>query len=210
MTFSQIYLDSVSTNAVLTLSPAFILLLLIAGLCYSRFRCHLNAVPGPLINSISSLPRIWSIWKGSSHLDDLELHRKYGKIVRVSPTTVSVCDLALFDAIYGISSQFYKAGFYEPCRFYDEEGLIPDPLVLGDKTMHTRMKRNAANAYSLQGLFQIEPLVNDVLRDLLDHLDQVYVAQKKTCDLGECMLYFAMVYLPLVFLSNTWDPNEPR
>ncbi|KAI0006624.1 cytochrome P450 [Xylariaceae sp. FL0662B] len=193
--FSQVhlgYLGNVDTKTLLTLTPAVLLLLLIAGLCYNRFRCHLSAVPGPFLNSLSSLPRIWSVWKGSSHLDDLELHRRYGKVVRVSPTVVSVCDLALFEAIYGISSQFYKAGFYEPVRFYDEEGLIPDPLVLGDKAVHTRMKRNAANAYSLQGLVQIEPLVNDVLRDLLYHLDETYIAQQTTCDLGKYMLYFAM------------------
>lgn len=167
--------------------------LLALGLCYNRFRDHLSSVPGPFINSISSLPRIWSVWEGNSHWDDLELHKKYGKIVRVSPTTVSVCDLALFDSIYGISSRFYKAGFYEPCRFYDEEGLIPDPLVIPDKELHTRMKRNAANAYSLQALVQIEPLVDEVLKNLLDHFDVTYVAQHGTCDLGRYMLYFAMV-----------------
>ncbi|OTA91469.1 hypothetical protein M434DRAFT_76133 [Hypoxylon sp. CO27-5] len=176
----------------MVISQILILGLLVIYLCYNRFRCHLNTVPGPFINSVSSLPRIWSVWKGSSHLDDLELHRKYGKIVRLSPTVVSVCDLTLFETIYGISSQFYKGGFYEACRFYDEWGLIPDPLVLGDKVMHTRMKRNAANAYSLQSLIQIEPLVDEVMMDLLNHLDEFHVTRERSCDLGEYMLYFAM------------------
>ncbi|KAH6643351.1 cytochrome P450 [Truncatella angustata] len=174
------------------LTLVIFLLLLVLILCYNRFRGHLHSIPGPFINSISSLPRLWSVWKGTSHLEDVELHKKYGKIVRVSPTIVSVCDLTFFESIYGISSHFYKAGFYEACRFYDEEGLIPDPLVLADKDMHTRMKRNAANAYSLQALIQIEPLVDQVLKSLLDRFDEIYVSQRKTCDLGQYMLYFAM------------------
>ncbi|KAH8197444.1 hypothetical protein TruAng_008375 [Truncatella angustata] len=186
-------LNNNNVYGLLSTSLVIFLLLLVLILCYNRFRGHLHSIPGPFINSISSLPRLWSVWKGTSHLEDVELHKKYGKIVRVSPTIVSVCDLTFFESIYGISSHFYKAGFYEACRFYDEEGLIPDPLVLADKDMHTRMKRNAANAYSLQALIQIEPLVDQVLKSLLDRFDEIYVSQRKTCDLGQYMLYFAMV-----------------
>lgn len=170
-----------------------LLVLLVSKACYNHFRGRLNSIPGPFLNSISTLPRLWSVWKGNSHWDDFALHKKYGKIVRVSPKTVSVCDMALFESIYGISSRFYKAGFYEACRFYDEEGLLPDPLVLADKEVHTRMKRNAANAYSLQALVQIEPLVDEALGRLIDHFDETYAAHDKPCDLGLYMLYFAMV-----------------
>lgn len=190
---SHLELSYISNCWPLLASTVVCLAFLAFSLYYNHFFGHLNSVPGPFVNSISSIPRVWSVWKGTSHWEDLDLHRKYGKIVRLSPKIVSVCDLALFESIYGISSRFYKAGFYEPCRFYDEEGLIPDPLVLADKELHTRMKRNAANAYSLQALIQIESLVDKVLESLVGHLDESYVAQHETCNLGRYMLYFAMV-----------------
>lgn len=182
----------------LAVVPIALLVLLFTKSCYNYFRCHLNSIPGPFFHAISTLPRLLSVYRGNSHWEDFELHKKYGKIVRVSPTTVSVCDLALFESIYSISSRFYKAGFYEGCRFYDEEGLLPDPLVLADKEVHTRMKRNAANAYSLQALVQIEPLVDETLRRLIGHLDETYVTREDSCDLGLYMLYFAMVSIVFV------------
>lgn len=193
----------------LAVVPIALLVLLVTKSCYNYFRCHLNSIPGPFFSSISTLPRLLSVYKGNSHWEDFELHKKYGKIVRVSPTTVSACDLALFESIYSISSRFYKAGFYEGCRFYDEEGLLPDPLVLADKEVHTRMKRNAANAYSLQALVQIEPLVDETLRRLIGHLDETYVTREDPCDLGLYMLYFAMVSMAfIVAFLHDFDHRE--
>jgi len=40
---------------------------------------------------------------------------------------------------------------------------MPDPFILKDKEMHSRMKRNAANAYSLNALVQMEPYVDRLL-----------------------------------------------
>lgn len=181
------------------IAVAFIVLL-VFWLLRNRYKRNLQTLPGPFTNSITVIPRLWSVFKGKSHLDDLALHRKYGDIVRLAPNSVSVCDPAALDALYGISSKFFKAGFYEPVRFYDEEGLIPDPFVLADKTMHSRMKRNAANAYSLQALVQLEPLVDQVALRLFKQFDDGYIAKSKTIDIGQYMLYFAMV-CPVHFLA---------
>ncbi|KAH8902425.1 cytochrome P450 oxidoreductase, partial [Coniochaeta sp. PMI_546] len=182
-----------------------LLIIYVSNLIANHFKYRLNSIPGPFVNSVSVLPRLWSVAKGSSHLDDYEHHKKYGKIVRLSPTTVSVVDLGLFEAIYGISSKFHKAGFYEPVRFYDEEGLIPDPFVLSDKATHTRMKRSAANAYSLQALIQLEPLLDVVLDGLLTHLDKEYAGKGKLCDLGSYMLYFAVDAIFTVTFGKNLD-----
>lgn len=191
---SHLNLRPLGVPDVVLVGSFLLLIIYVSNLIANHFKYRLNSIPGPFVNSVSVLPRLWSVAKGSSHLDDYEHHKKYGKIVRLSPTTVSVVDLGLFEAIYGISSKFHKAGFYEPVRFYDEEGLIPDPFVLSDKATHTRMKRNAANAYSLQALIQLEPLLDEVLDGLLTHLDKEYAGKGKLCDLGSYMLYFAVVW----------------
>lgn len=171
-------------------------------LARNRYRSNLQYVPGPFLNSISVLPRLFSVYSGKSQVDELALHKKYGSVVRVAPNVVITSDLSHLDVLYGVNTKFFKGGFYEPTRFYDEEGLLPDPFVLADKAMHTRMKRNASNAYSLQALVQLEPLVDEVVKSLLDHLDETYVGTQKTCDMGRYMLYFAMVCIFQTFAAG--------
>lgn len=187
------HLELLQASQLALATPLLFLAFFLARLAANKFASNLSSVPGPFINSFTILPRLWSVYKGSSHLEDLELHKKYGKVVRLGPKTISITDPTLIEAIYGISSKFYKGGFYEPVRFYDEEGIIPDPFVLADKPMHTRMKRNAANAYALSALVQLEPLVDTVINNLFNRLDEQYVATGQTCDISLYMLFFAMV-----------------
>lgn len=74
---------------------------------------------------------------------------------------------------------------------YDEEGLIPDPLVLIDKAQHTRMKKNAYSAYSMGSMLQLEPLVDAVTSRFFTILDKVVDTPSRTCDLGSWLRYYA-------------------
>jgi hypothetical protein len=170
----------------------------------NRFQKGLHRLPGPLLNSLSVIPRIRSAYSGASQVDDIALHKKYGKIVRVAPHVVSVADPAIFDQIYGISSKFFKSGFYEGVRYYDDEGIIPDPFVLADKALHSRMKRNAANAYSLQGLVRLESLVDTIINRLLERFDG-YAANGTVCDIGQYMLFFSMDAIFMVTFGQDLD-----
>lgn len=69
---------------------------------------------------------------------------------------------------------------------YDEEGMLPDPLVISDKALHTRMKKNAYTAYSMGAMLQLEPLVDAVTDRLFALLDK-----RPTCDLGKWLRYYA-------------------
>lgn len=156
-----------------------------------RYRKGIRNVPGPFLNSISSLPRMWDIYKQKHHEAELRLHKQYGRLVRVGPNTVIVSDPAAINQIYGIQSQFSKSRFYELSAMHDEEGLVPDPFVLTDRALHTRMKRNAANAYSLNGLVKMEPWLEPVTDRLLNLLDTT-ISNGHFCDLGKVMKDYAM------------------
>lgn len=166
--------------------------LCVAYLLSNRYQKGLYGVPGPWYNSVSTLPRLWSVYKGQHHRDDLKLHARYGKIVRVAPNLVSVADTTEINQLYGITTKFIKSPFYDLSAVYDEDGLVPDPFVIrNDKPLHSRMKRNAANAYSLNGLIQVEPWVEPVISRFLKILDN-HARSKATCDLGELLKRFAM------------------
>ena len=148
------------------LLPAVIILYLLMN----YYQKGLNKIPGPWIRSISTIPRMLSVNRGSSHLEDLNLHQKYGTFVRVAPNSVSISDPAAIGEIYGIGTKFTKSPFYTLSEAHDEEGLIPDPFILTNKELHTRMKRNASNAYALNGLVQMEPWINPVTERLLSKI----------------------------------------
>ncbi|KAF7555665.1 hypothetical protein G7Z17_g1965 [Cylindrodendrum hubeiense] len=94
--------------------------------------------------------------------------------------------------LYGITTKFIKSPFYDLSAVHDEDGLVPDPFVIrNDKTLHSRMKRNAANAYSLNGLIQVEPWVEPVISRFVDILDN-HAQANAVCDLGELLKRFAM------------------
>ncbi|KAJ5498165.1 Cytochrome P450 [Penicillium expansum] len=115
----------------------------------------------------------------------------YGHVVRTGPDLVSVGDPAAINVIYNASDKFKKSAFYTPFMVYDEEGLLPDPLVLTDKALHTRMKKNAYNAYSMGSMLQLEPLVDAVTDRFFKILDEVVETPTRTCDLGKWLRYYA-------------------
>ncbi|KAJ5661154.1 Cytochrome P450 [Penicillium longicatenatum] len=148
-------------------------------------------VPGPLMRSFSVIPRIVSVTRGFSHEDDIVLHRRYGKIVRTAPQQISISDPSAINVIYGIGTKFVKSSFYSLSEAYDEEGVIPDPFILVDMKMHTYMKRNAANAYALHGLVNMEPWLEPV-NDRLVTILQGYADRGESVDMARLLKNYTM------------------
>ncbi|KAK7424576.1 hypothetical protein QQZ08_008586 [Neonectria magnoliae] len=166
--------------------------LIAARLTCNRYHKGLQKIPGPFLNSISTIPRIWSVYRSQSHRDDIKLHQRYGKVVRLAPKIVSVSDVSAIDQIYGISIKFVKSEFFKLGAFTDENGeFIPDPFSTQDRNVHSRLKRGAANAYSLGNVVKMEPYVSGVTERLLKLLDD-YAECGKVCNLGVILKNYAM------------------
>ena len=56
---------------------------------YNAFFHPLSKVPGPKINALSRVPYIRHLIKGSTVDNAVDLHKKYGEVVRMSPNEVS-------------------------------------------------------------------------------------------------------------------------
>ncbi|KAI4858685.1 cytochrome P450 oxidoreductase [Hypoxylon rubiginosum] len=196
-----------SAHVVRTLREHWYVVLPAALLVYflfQRYRHGLNRIPGPLIRSISPIPRLVSAFKGRSHEDDIRLHQKYGQIVRIAPNSFSISDPAEINQLYGLGTKFLKSPFYELSEAHDEEGLIPDTFILNDKELHSRMKRNAANAYSMNGLVQMEPLIEPVTERLIKKL-QVYAESEKVVDIGDIIANYTMDAVFALTFANDFD-----
>ncbi|KAK7425613.1 hypothetical protein QQZ08_007936 [Neonectria magnoliae] len=172
--------------------PLILVGVVLLKLLRNRYGTGLNDVPGPWLHSLSMLPRAFQVWNGKIHEVDSNMHKKYGKLVRIGPRLLSIADVNEINTVYGITTKFYKSSFYNPSTPYDEEGIIPDPFILKDKSMHSRMKRNAANAYSLSSVVQLESYVDEVADKLFGLLDREVEDQSKVLCLDFYMHAFAM------------------
>jgi hypothetical protein len=75
------------------------------------YRTDLSPIPGPRWARFTGLYRVYRMWSGKAPSVYLDLHQKYGPIVRTGPNTVSIADPSTIPTIYGIGSNFLKVKF---------------------------------------------------------------------------------------------------
>jgi hypothetical protein len=94
---------SVSTMGVVGGAAALIL--------YPLFQIILDPlrdIPGPFLARFTRLWYFIEIYKGSFELTEIELHKKYGAIVRIAPHEYSIDDVDAAKTIYGLGNSFPK------------------------------------------------------------------------------------------------------
>lgn len=76
--------------------------LLVSWIIFYRLLLHpLAGVPGPFVARFTGLWRTRRYFKGTWFDDILELHQKYGKVVRIAPNEVSFVDGEALKRLYG-------------------------------------------------------------------------------------------------------------
>lgn len=86
----------------------FLVLLLITRLLWNKFQPGLAKIPGPTTAAYTGLWRVYSVWRGSAHLDAMDLHKRYGNLVRIGPNHVSIADPKWIPVFYGIKEEYTK------------------------------------------------------------------------------------------------------
>ncbi|KAJ7602428.1 cytochrome P450 [Roridomyces roridus] len=70
--------------------------------CYRLSPFHpLSKYPGPILARLSKWWSIYQTYTGKTHTTYLELHRKYGRVVRTGPNEVSICDVSAIQPVLG-------------------------------------------------------------------------------------------------------------
>ena len=86
--------------------------LYISQAAYYIFLHPLHDVPGPFVASFSKLWINIRHFRGTYHDDILEVHRKYGPVVRIMPNEVSFVDREALKVLYGVSTGTRKVGHF--------------------------------------------------------------------------------------------------
>lgn len=70
----------------------------------------LRDIPGPFLARFTRLWYLREVYKGSFEFTNIDLHKNYGPIVRISPNEYSIDDLNAAKTIYGHGTEFAKVG----------------------------------------------------------------------------------------------------
>jgi hypothetical protein len=93
----------------LTVGLVFLLLVyLLVEAVYNIFFHPLRNVPGPFLAKFGQTWRNYKYVRGTWHDDCLELHAKYGNVVRIAPNEISFVDEVGLKSLYGHGKQVLK------------------------------------------------------------------------------------------------------
>ena len=90
---------------------------LLSGLCVAlvyllgtnlRSYRRLSHIPGPFFAAVTNVQRMLWVKSNRAHVIHLNLHRKYGPIVRFGPNMISVADLKEIGTIYSFKKPWPK------------------------------------------------------------------------------------------------------
>lgn len=87
--------------------------LFILSLLRTRYYRGLNKFDGPFLASFTNLWKLWYAFTGSQKQMYVDIHEKYGDIVRIGPNEISFADPKAVRDIYGPKGSSQKVGF--PC-----------------------------------------------------------------------------------------------
>lgn len=124
----------------------------IALFVYQSLTSPLRSIPGPFWTRLSRLWFFNRVRLGHFEHDNIELHRRFGPIVRIAPGIYSIDSPEILKPVYGIGSKFPKSDWYEGWKHPspDRWTLFPD----------RDMKRHAETRKRFQGMYSMSSLVN--------------------------------------------------
>lgn len=85
-----------------------------------------------------------------------------------------------------------QSRFYDAFTAEDEEGIIPDPFILKDRALHSRMKKNGNGAYAMSSIVKMEEFADREISKIFKGWDELYASTGQAFDLGRWMTFYAL------------------
>ncbi|KAI8666719.1 hypothetical protein NCS57_00898100 [Fusarium keratoplasticum] len=120
-------------------------------------RSPLRTVPGPFLARFTDGWYFWNVRKGSFQDVNVELHKKYGTIVRYGPNRYSFNDPEAAKIIYGLGNHFPKSSWYSSWASPGQWAIFSDQSI----KRHAQNRRLYQATYAMSSLVHYEPFVDE-------------------------------------------------
>ncbi|KAL2812644.1 cytochrome P450 [Aspergillus granulosus] len=164
---------------------AYFALKFLHQIIYYRFFHPLSVFPGPFWGSVT---RLWIAWHNINETElptVYALTKKYGPVVRITPSLLLVSDPTKLPDIYHRNAD--KTGHYITGSFGETESLFN---MRSHKT-HASFRKHAAGPYSFSSVKRMEPLIDHRIQDWVDKLEEKYVRTGEAFDFSWWAVYMA-------------------
>ncbi|KAF5845957.1 hypothetical protein GGP41_008439 [Bipolaris sorokiniana] len=163
------------------------------------FFSPLRNIPGPFAARFTDLWYLWRVQKGRFEWDNIELHRRYGEVVRYGPNRYSFSSLSAQKSIYSHGSKFPKSSWYAAWSNPDPSqwSLFTDDSI----RRHSENRRQYQSTYSMSSLVTYEPYV-DECADLFSQRLGELASAGAYADMGHWLQCYAFDVIGLITYSK--------
>ncbi|KFY13167.1 hypothetical protein V492_03442 [Pseudogymnoascus sp. VKM F-4246] len=176
--------------------------ILIVGILPRVVRALLSPVrhiPGPFLARFTRLWYFCQVARGNFEQVNIQLHRKYGPIVRIAPNEYSFSDLDVVKTIYGHGTNFIKAPWYD--AHGDPSNVRTNLFIDRNMKRHAENRRKVANLYSMTALLKMEPSVDSGVEIVLQRFDEL-ASSKQTINMHYWLQCYAFDVIGLITFSR--------
>lgn len=155
---------------------------------YQWFLSPLSWVPGPKLAALSPAWILYITWAEKRNRTVHALHEKYGPIVRLGPSEVSISDPAYLKIIYS-SGNYDKSSFYGQYGNYNEKNTFSSL----DRFSHIKRRKAVNQLYSKSSVTNTdnESMVQNKVNDLMSYIN-AKVASKQAVEVYNMFHALAM------------------
>ncbi|KAJ4364169.1 hypothetical protein N0V83_009625 [Neocucurbitaria cava] len=174
------------------------IILLLSQYALAYLRSPLRKIPGPFFAKFSNIWRFLDHYSQTHIETQKKLHEKYGDIVRLGPTTVSIADPSLIKTIYNTRGTFVKSDYYSVNDALSNGHILQNIFSTRSNDFNARAKKPVQKLYGLQNAMQLESLMDDDVRVFCSELESRFMQgdnKGKTCDIADWISYFAWDFL---------------
>ena len=157
----------------------------------------LRSIPGPFIARFTKFWYFHRVWRGQFEKDNLALHQKYGKVVRLGPSIYSFNDTEAVKLIYGKGTQFDKSDWYSAWNAPGFKTLFTEPSV----KVHGQLRRKFQHTYSMSSLVTYEGYADHCIELLKQRLDEL-AKGGQAVDMAHWLLCYAADTVAMITYSR--------
>ncbi|KAL4966093.1 cytochrome P450 [Aspergillus stella-maris] len=145
-------------------SIATIVLFGIALAAVQLLRTRYNAlrhIPGPLLATVSNIWKVRAVYREKIHLASIDVHRKYGPVVRIGPHHVSLSSPEAFSTVHACRTAFPKSRFYEVGAPTFRGTRVENLFSIRHVHYHALLRKNIGSLYTKAAVRLFEPQISN-------------------------------------------------
>ncbi|KAJ9668219.1 hypothetical protein H2201_001648 [Coniosporium apollinis] len=162
-----------------------------AYLLSNKYNKGLNKYPGHWLAAYTDWWRFFDALGRKTEYTHINLHRKYGDIVRLGPNVLSFADPRAIKIIYGLNKGMTKSDFYPVQQAVSNGQRLQSLFSTTDEDYHAKYRRCVNSAFAMSSLVSYEPLVDSTTDFFLERTQQLFADTGRSCNFNQWLQFFA-------------------